>query len=333
MGSLMAELTVLDVGHGSAAVVHEGNKAIVIDAGPGTAVLEFLLANGITTLSAILISHADTDHLRGVVALLGSAELTIESIHLNSDAVKRSSIWKALAFELDQSHRSNVLKFHVQLVEGQRHQLGTNVGIDVLAPRQALAMLGPGSRDNKERRISTNTISAVIRVQIEDGPTTMLTGDLDEIGLEHLLETGQELACDILVFPHHGGNVRASSNPTRNTSFARLLLGATTPKTVIFSIGRQSANPNPRPEIIAAVKEIATRRVMCTQMSSNCVAGQTSFETSHLSTAFSTGRSSGLCCAGSIRFGANFQEPTNQAHDDFLDSAAPRALCRRRAQE
>ena len=324
----MAELTILDVGHGNAAVLHEGNEAIVIDAGPGTGLLEFLVESGITHLAAVLISHADADHIKGLIALLGQEGLTVDSIHLNSDAAKASRLWGALAFELDGHQRRGALEFEVQLVEGKGFAFRSESRVDILAPRRALATLGPGSTDDQSRRITSNTVSAVARVSIRNGHTVLLAGDLDEVGLEHLLETVDDLRCDVLVFPHHGGNVSSGATPARNADFARALVSAVSPETVVFSIGRRSANRNPRPEIVAAVVEDRSRSVMCTQMSSACAPDGALVDLSHLSSAFAVGRSDSLCCAGSIRFDAGRRiEPPARTHAAFVEAWAPSAMC------
>ncbi len=325
----MAELTILDVGHGNAAVLHEGHEAIIIDAGPGTGLLEFLVETGITHLSAVLISHADADHLKGLVALLGQEGLTVGSIHLNSDAAKASRLWGALAFELDAHQRRGALEFEVQLVDGMEFAFHSESRVEILAPRRALATLGPGSTDDRSRRITSNTISAVARVSLVDGHTVLLAGDLDEVGLEHLLETVDDLRCDVLVFPHHGGNVSSGATPSRNADFARALLSAVAPETVVFSIGRRSANRNPRPEIVAAVVEDQSRSVMCTQMSAACAPEGSGEDLSHLSSAFAIGRSDALCCAGSIRFHTGRRmDPPATTHAAFVETWAPTAMCR-----
>src|SRR5271170_7946139 len=61
-------LTVLDVGHGSCAILAEVTRIIVFDAGPKTGLLEFLLQHQIDTIDLVMISHADRDHIEGLIA-------------------------------------------------------------------------------------------------------------------------------------------------------------------------------------------------------------------------------------------------------------------------
>ncbi|MFH2201677.1 MAG: MBL fold metallo-hydrolase, partial [Elusimicrobiota bacterium] len=50
------------MGHGNCAVIVDSGGVVVIDAGPGSGLLEFLTREGITHINTVIISHADTDH-------------------------------------------------------------------------------------------------------------------------------------------------------------------------------------------------------------------------------------------------------------------------------
>lgn len=65
----------LDVGHGDATVITTpGGRCVLIDAGGGRSggatVLSLLRAKGITRLDAVVMSHADSDHIGGMPAVL-----------------------------------------------------------------------------------------------------------------------------------------------------------------------------------------------------------------------------------------------------------------------
>jgi beta-lactamase superfamily II metal-dependent hydrolase len=62
-------LTILDVGHGSCAILAEATRIVVFDAGPKTGLLEFLLQHQIDTIDLVMISHADRDHIEGLIAI------------------------------------------------------------------------------------------------------------------------------------------------------------------------------------------------------------------------------------------------------------------------
>ena len=319
----MTEVVILDVGHGNCAVVRHGTRCVVIDAGPNTSLLEYMLENEIETVEEILISHADTDHLKGVDALLDHDGISINSVRLNSDAAKGSNQWDAMLYSLDDRRRSDEIQLEVQLAEGLKIPFidGT---IEVLAPSAYLAGKGPGSRDSGGCRITTNTISAVVRVTISDR-SVLFTGDIDEVGLHHLLATDQDMSAEVLVFPHHGGNVGSSANAASNRRFTDRLLSAVNPEIIVFSISRTRYD-NPRPEIIDVVTAGQPRKVMCTQMSRRCLERSPN-DDGHLATAFADGRRSGNCCAGSIIISSANLQPSIASHTEFVLSTAPEALC------
>jgi competence protein ComEC len=319
----MTKIVVLDVGHGNCAVVYEGASCVVIDAGPGTALLEFMRENEIKIVEEILISHADNDHLKGVLTILDQDDITVKSVRLNSDAVKGSKQWNAMLYSLDHRNRKGEMRFEVQLVEGFTLAF-FDAGLEVLAPTRYLAGKGPGSEDSEGRRITTNTISAVVRIQTPHR-SVLITGDIDNLGLSHLLSTGQNLHADVLVFPHHGGHVSASASLSGNRKFAEQLLAAVVPTIVVFSISRTKYE-NPRPEIVDAVRTEPSRKIMCTQMSRRCLEAPPEKD-GHLADVFAEGRQSGQCCAGSIVVSDAELMPSVASHTAFVRRVAPEALC------
>ena len=317
-------LTILDVGHGNSAILHEGTEAIVIDACPGTALLQFLVEASISIVRSVLISHADSGHLKGLVGLLDQSQIAVESVFLNSDAAKNTRVWDALIYALEERHRAGDCEFSIELTEGTGFALGDHARVEVLAPRKLLAAKGPGSTDDAGRRITSNTISAVARVSVP-GREVLLTGDIDELGWAHLAASGQNLSAEVLVFPHHGGNA-GQATVARNAGFARELMAAVEPTDVVFSIGRTSRHANPRPEMVSAVVE-ARGRVLCTQLSQHC-SSTTQTDVDHLVPVFALGRVEGRCCAGTVVIADATLSPSSAEHAVFITASAPTALCR-----
>ena len=73
-------LTVLDVGHGSCAILAEAARIVVFDAGPKSGLLEFLLQHQINTIDVVMISHADRDHIEGLIAILGTNAIAVGGV-------------------------------------------------------------------------------------------------------------------------------------------------------------------------------------------------------------------------------------------------------------
>jgi competence protein ComEC len=311
--------------------VTDTDGVFVIDAGPGNALLEFLTQEKIERINAVLISHADEDHVRGVLALLSANTVKIDSVHLNTDSLKGSETWNDLLWELQQANWAGKLQFSVSLTIGDTGKFDTEqIHTEILAPSQYLAARGPGSTDRNGRTITTNSISAVIRLISQDGkPIALFPGDIDEIGLENLRENGISATAPVVIFPHHGGKPGASDS----VEFARSFCSLTHPNILVFSIGRGQFK-TPRPEIVSVALQLdPTTRIVCTQLSEHCAANIPGVEPAHLNSAFSLGREKRSCCAGtvilSIEDPINSLVPDKEAHSSFISLHAPNALCTR----
>jgi beta-lactamase superfamily II metal-dependent hydrolase len=330
-GSGSISITVLDVGHGSCAIVSDNATTVLIDAGPSNAVLEYLTREGIEKINTVVISHSDADHIRGLVALMSSDTVEVSEILLNSDALKGSALWRSLAYEIDDRVRLGELKFEAQLREGQViAESDEGFRVSVLAPRDRLVMTGPGATDTAGRRITSNSMSAVVLVSFGRRRIMLLTGDLDETGWEHLADTGQDVRAEVLVFPHHGGLAGGSGNTL--FEFARRLSSAVNPEAVVFSLGRSARYATPRPEVIAGVRAaVPTARIACTELSEACAGAAPEVAARHLLPLYASGYRARACCAGTMRIvvtGDGTLNPSEDAHARFISEHAPNALCR-----
>jgi competence protein ComEC len=321
-------LFILDVGHGSSAVLVDRKGVVVIDAGPRTALLEFLKREDITDLSAVLISHADTDHIEGLISLIESEELTVKRVRLNSDSEKGSKLWRDLLYLLDKGHAAKKLDFDVALTTRNSGDFDQGrVHIEILAPSLILAGIGPGGTDANGRMIRSNSLSAVFRLTLADRPVALIPGDLDDVGLCNLLEDGKDPSAPFAVFPHHGGK----PGDVDVARFVRNFCSAVRPQTVVFSIGRGKYGMPRRDVVLGVQKALPGVRVVCTQLSEDCAATLPAAQPSHLTDSFAQGKRQLQCCAGTIQVrlhGAALTILPSQAeHLAFIRQSAPKALC------
>ncbi|MFN7981142.1 MAG: hypothetical protein U0Q11_04740 [Vicinamibacterales bacterium] len=322
-------ISILDVGHGNSAVVMAPGWVAIIDAGPGGALLSFLREQDITVVDEFLISHADEDHIGGLIALLASGEFFVKRVRLNSDAHKDSDIWNDLLIALDSAQRQGRIDFSPVLTVADNglfdHQ---GVRLEILGPSTYLAGRGPGSTDRSGRPITTNSISAVIRVSVDGRRVVLFPGDIDQVGLDELLyNDGLDPHAEVLVFPHHGGR----SGQTDVTVFSSSITQAVRPMVVVFSIGR-GRHATPLPEVVAAIRAQAPApRIACTQLSDRCSAAVPKGDPGHLNPVFSRGRERSHCCAGTIVISDGAPGgallPATTEHIAFIRTNAPSALC------
>jgi competence protein ComEC len=218
-------LTFLDVGHGDAVLVEAGHAAWLIDAGPRlgdfdagrSIVLPALRARGIPVLDALVVTHADADHIGGARAVV--------------ERVPVSALWMTASGAADPASRP-LLRAAAQrgvplriVAAGDAAAFGS-LSVDVLWPPRGRSVL---------RR---NDGSIVLRVR---GPQAcaMLPGDI-HAEVERALLAGVG-ACAVLKLAHHGSR----------TSTTAEWLDRVRPRVAIASAGRRASAPLPHPDVRA----------------------------------------------------------------------------------
>ena len=317
-------LAVLDVGHGNSAVLCDQGVVVVIDTGPGSSLLEYLSERSITHINTVLLSHADQDHIGGLVGVLSSGTVTIDRVHVNTDSEKSSAVWEDLTMLLE---RAGSIKFQPALTTNDSGSFDTpRVHVKIAAPTPYLAVKGPGSVDNKGRKIGTNTISAVIRMVFNGIPIAVFPGDIDQTGLSNIIENGTPIDGRIVVFPHHGGRAGTSNM----TKFAADFVNATDPEIAVFSIGRGKHN-TPRADVISTLRKVKAKvRIACTQLSEHCANATSTGVNRHLVAVYSEGKSKNTCCSGTVVYLLDTDQlmPDETAHTTFINLNAPTRLCK-----
>lgn len=315
----------VDVGHGSCVSIVDGENVTLVDTGPGAAVLEYLRSENITHIDTVILSHADKDHIGGLVALLG-AGFSVGRIIWSSDADKASNLWMALTYSLDDLDRRGLVVAVEEAKEGVAFEVGQDIRVEVLAPRLRLLRRGAGAADLEGRQISSNSVSAVVLVHVRDSPTILLPGDLDATGYAHLADAGHNLQAPYLVLPHHGGLMGTTA---QTTGVLRELVSAVRPSRIFVSNGRGKYD-NPREAVIVAARSAAPEaKVACAQLSERCAAVVAQ---GAQAIPFAAGAAKGACCAGTIRLTQSdgLAAPKDMSvHEAFITANAPTALCRR----
>lgn len=319
---------ILDVGHGSCVVVRSGEAVALIDAGPGGAVLEYLRAEGISRIDALLVSHADADHIGGVSAIL-SQGMEVSQFIWNGDSIKQSTLWKDLVYQLADLQKEGRTWAHQNAFDGLRVQVGSpRVEIAVLAPGLVLRQLGAGSSLRDGRAITSNTVSVVAQVVVDGEALLLVPGDLDTVGYDQLIGSTAEgaLVSKYLVLPHHGGLVGLPGEESSATITS--LVAAVRPDIVFVSNGRGKYG-NPRAEVIAAARKgVPEVPVSCTQLSASCAVEALLQGPS--AGPYSRGWSRGHSCQGSTRLtpGNGIGAPLDRSrHIAFLGRAVPQRVC------
>ncbi len=200
------QLTMLDVGQGSAAVVQTRNHVMVFDAGAkfsdrlnagSGVVIPYLRFQGIENLDRLVISHGDADHIGGAQAIIDEypAVLVIGRDIENLAAGKKQLCTAGFSWRWDA------------------------VSFAFLSPENTnLPPAGKGKRNNH---------SCVLQVSSKAG-RVLFTGDIEkDVELQLVENYGKQLASDILLVPHHGSK----------TSSSEVFLRAVNQKISLVSVG------------------------------------------------------------------------------------------------
>jgi len=325
----LPELIILDIGHGNCAIVRDTAGVIVIDSAHGATLIETLTHLSIREISHILISHADEDHIAGIIDILLDRNIKVTNIYINSDAQKKTRTWEALRRAAQDARQRSGTRVVVGLTTELTNQLNVGqVKVEILAPTPELAMSGAGGQDLQGRRLNANSISAVIGLVHDGHRVAILAADIDQVGLNNLLQERSDLKADILVFPHHGGRPGGADGK----AFAQQLCDLVKPNLVVFSIGRGRFG-NPREEIVeGVVSSVPMAHILCTQLSKKCADSVPDLEPTHLNTLPGRGRTSNSCCGGTVSIKIAGNKTTYAAgiaaHQQFIDRVS-NPLCRR----
>jgi beta-lactamase superfamily II metal-dependent hydrolase len=323
------DITILDVGHGNSALVRDGKRCAVVDAAPGTMVLDELDRIECDHIEHLIISHSDKDHSGGGPGLILDDARTVGTVWFNPDGQKQTEIWERLLRAVYTRQRRGGLGGHqiIHTETGQILRCG-RAFLEVLHPSILMAGTGPTSRKTAFGSLYANTLSVVIRVHLGGDPVALLAADMDGNALQHILENQRELTARVLVFPHHGG-LPGTADPH---DFARTLAALVQPELVIFSIKSVQRPANPNPRIVSGVRvAVPQAHIACTQLSIHCHKQSSSAPSSHLGPRPAAGRENNRCCAGTITVtqtnGGLIYEPLIADHKRFVASFVSTPLC------
>lgn len=327
---ILAKATILDVGHGASTVIEDGAGAVfIVDGGQGGTLLEYLFSKSIIAIDSIIVSHADFDHIGGLLEVLLEESISIGTVYANPDS-KETEAWQVFRIALKKRYDAKTIRVRTEVTSNISPDLiRGDLSLEVLYPSPIAALASPGGKSTDQKRETTNSLSAVILVTWKASGAVLLAGDCGSGALAYLKTSSLNIQAKVLVYPHHGG----STGNGDDGAFAESLLGSVNPDLVVFSIDRDKFN-NPKPEVIAGVlKACPTVHIACTQLSSNCTSAIQQSIPIHLNREWARGRPSNKCCAGTIVVELGAQNltysPTQEEHQEYVSKINGNVMCRR----
>jgi competence protein ComEC len=149
----------------------------------------------ISVISVAVISHADKDHISGILTLLTSEEFRVERIYVNPDGQRTTKAWKDFRVAVSVAEKKGECKVETSVSTQTPGliKLGSTE-MHVVCPSAALALTGVGGKTPETNRtVTANTMSAALRIEKEVGKGVLLAGDIDDISLDDAAEHGAEL--------------------------------------------------------------------------------------------------------------------------------------------
>lgn len=218
------ELLAADIGQGNALVVRTANHALVYDAGPrfsrdsdaGHRVLVPLLNALDLSVNRLMISHRDSDHVGGALAVLTQ----------QPQADLMSSV--------EDDNAIQAVRPATRCVAGQ-HWRWDGVDFDVLHP----------NAQDYEVSNKSNAMSCVLRIS-NGVHTALLAGDIEQAQeLRLVAGEGVRLRADVLLVPHHGSK----------TSSSALFLDAVKPNIALVQSGYRNRYGHPAEPVLVRYAE------------------------------------------------------------------------------
>lgn len=260
-----ARVLFLNVGQGDATLIvdRQTRAALLVDCPAGhEGTVEQALDRHGAWLDTAVISHFDSDHSAGLVTLLQTR--SCREVLFVQDPKPTATI-RAQYRDLLAACSRGLTTTTVR--RGDSGSLGS-LRWHVLSPRGRTVLSASAARNR-------NRASIVLRVVVtpQPGPagvqrTVLLAGDADASVWQNLLDDGDDLSCDLLLWPHHGAEMGPGS--TARSLPARVLQAAS-PRAVLVSVGSRNSYRHPAAAVIEA-SAASGGRVMCSQVTPRCEA-------------------------------------------------------------
>jgi competence protein ComEC len=216
-----------------ALLVETSDHRLLYDTGPlytadsnggNRVILPYLKARGIGALDGLVVSHSDSDHAGGALALLESLRVGWVS----------SSLWSDHPIVL-------AARVHSRCVAGQRWRWD---GVE-------FEMLQPSAVSYADPSLKANARGCTLHVSA-NGRSMLLAADIEAAQEAQLvLSARDKLRADVLLAPHHGSGT--SSTPA--------FLLAVQPSLGVFQVGYRNRYRHPKKEVYQRYGEMGIRRI------------------------------------------------------------------------
>ena len=220
----------LDVGQGDCALITNGDRAVLIDAGTveqPRLIYELLSAYGVTQLDAVFVSHPHADHIGGLSTVL--RKCTVGAVYLMPPPKELAVTDAFYTDALAAMEERRVLWVKPQVDESYSYCGATFTAIGPLAPTAG----------------DLNDLSLCLRVEY-DKTAFLFCGDMTDAEEKTLLQRDDGLSADVLKVAHHGSGGSSS----------RRFLEAVSPQIAVISCDRYNDYGHPDADTLTSLSEV-----------------------------------------------------------------------------
>lgn len=214
-------ISFIDVGQGDAVLVQSGGQSYLVDAGKseeGPNIVDFLRSRGVESLSGIVVSNPDADHIGGFLDVFDAFE--VQTVYVSGDP-KGTATYNAFL---------RGVREEGSLVEESRAGEAYDWGgtrADVIAPPP-----GPLFSETNDNSVGILLTFGLARV--------LLAGDAEKKSEEYMANGPYVGPLTVLKVTHHGSN----------TSSTPLFLSRFAPKIAVIQVGADNSYGHPTPETL-----------------------------------------------------------------------------------
>lgn len=258
----------LDVGQGDCTFVVAGNPAdgvVLFDCNDHYVAERFVVDHDIKTIQAVVVSHLDRDHIRGMLPFLrwflNDPARRIEHVYVGLDR-DRKTISKVAAELVDNLlawREPHKLELHAPQREDAPRTIWSTPAwrTELVLPRYDDLLEVEMDGDDEPNRCS-------VALRIVCGTrSVLLGGDVPLVSWERLESAALET--DAIRAPHHGGGIDEGAPTWDEATF----YDRTKAETVVVSVGTQNGYGHPCDPHLRGIGA-PKRRLVCTQLTPAC---------------------------------------------------------------
>ncbi len=229
LGDGEAYVHIIDVGQGSATLIQEGNKGILIDTGEddyGDYLVSYINSCGVDELKYVIASHPHSDHIGGIVDVFEAFKVgTVVMPELSEKNIPTTRVYERMM---------------EYILNEDMDVMFPGVGDTVILETVSVHFFGPVKQTE-----DLNNMSLICKINAP-GTNIIVLGDAEKEELSSVYETVLgEYKSDILVMGHHGSR----------TSVYKPFLNAVDASVAVISCGRDNDYGHPHKEALNYVSQ------------------------------------------------------------------------------